>query len=90
MKSPLCEMRPKKLTVSEGLSVSVPVAESVTEVAVPDAASAGALSAIVGVALPPPPLNGAPGVQVAPPTSVPAGAPATLELAVVPVPSLRP
>ena len=83
-------MRPKKVTVSEGLSVSVAVAESVTEVAVPDAASAGALSAIDGGRRLPPPLNGAPGVQVGPAMRVPDGAPATLELAVAPDPSFRP
>src|SRR3954451_15221287 len=90
VKRPLCEMRPKKLTVSEELSESVPVADRVTDAGVPVVASAGALSAIVGAAPLPPPLNGAPGVHVAPPVRVPAGAPATLELAVVPVPSLRP
>ena len=90
VKMPLCATRPKKLTVKDALSESVPVAESVTDVAVPLAASAGALSATTGALPLPPPLNGAPAVQVAPPVRVPDGAPATLEAALVPEPSLRP
>ena len=66
VKSPLWATRPKKVTVRDALSVSLAVAESVTAVAVPVAASAGALSATVGgafVPLPPPP-SGAPAVHV--------------------------
>ena len=74
------------------MSVSLAVAESVTEVLVPVAASAGAVSVADGgsfVPLPPP-VRGAPAIQSGAATRLAEGAPATLEPAVAPEPSFRP
>ena len=90
-KLPLWATRPKKVTVRDAVSVSLPVAESVTDVGVPvdgvgrrverDRRRGVAAAAAE---------RGARRSRSRPPVSVPVGAPATLEAAVVPEPSLRP